>query len=311
MLRNAPPLESIEIFVSAARATSFRAVGRALALSPSAVSRRIAALENFLGVSLFDRTGTNPVLTIEGRRYLTLVEPAVRTIQGATVTLREGEPDRLTVACSHSFAAAWLMPRVAELRHQIGIEVEVLPTRAFDVLRSGEAQIGIWGGLSVPDDMIAEHLFDAEVVAVSAPRLADGRRPPRSDAELLDYPLLGVRTPDGIWQRFFASAGLFPDRIAVQDHATLQLMYEAAVAGLGVTHALPLIADPFLLSGRLRPCGGDARSLGESYRVYRPVNRLTRSGVEYRFTQWLARAVAQSVERFRSHVAMHIKAQPL
>src|SRR3546814_6001875 len=42
MLRKAPPLEAIEIFVAAAQGDSFRSVARRLALSPSAVSRRIA-----------------------------------------------------------------------------------------------------------------------------------------------------------------------------------------------------------------------------------------------------------------------------
>ena len=67
MLRKAPPLESIEVFVAAAKAGSFRAVARDLALSPSAVSRRIAGLEAFLGRALYDRTGPMPRLNADGR----------------------------------------------------------------------------------------------------------------------------------------------------------------------------------------------------------------------------------------------------
>jgi len=298
MLRNAPPLESIEIFVAAARGQSFRAVGRSLALSPSAISRRIAGLESFLGVPLFDRTGPSPVLNTGGRRYLALVEPAITTIGGATRALREGESNRLRVATSHSLAATWLMPRLAGLHRDLGIEVEVLPTRSFDVLRSGEAEIGIWGGLEVPVDMIADHLFAARAIAVCAPRLADGRKPPASDAELPDYPLLGVRAPSGLWARFLAGAGLFPERIDVREHATLQLMYEATVSGLGVTLAMPLVAEPFLIAGKLIPCGGAARSLGETYRIYRPASRIIRSPAEHRFAAWLSAEVAHSLERF-------------
>ncbi|WP_324260359.1 LysR substrate-binding domain-containing protein [Altererythrobacter sp. H2] len=310
MLRNAPSLESIEIFVSAARGQSFRAVGRGLALSPSAISRRIAALEAFLGAALFDRSGTVPALTAEGKRYLALVEPAMRTIQGATLALREGESGRLTVAASHSFATTWLMPRIAELRHDHGIEVEIVPTRSFDVLRSGEAQIGIWGGLDAPEDMIAEHLFDAPALPVCAPRLADGRPPPATDAELRDYPLLTVKAPAGLWPRFFASVGLSPSRLETREHATLQLMYEAALAGIGVAHALPLIGEAFLHSGRLIPCAGPARSLGESYRLFRPVNRLVRKPAEARFTRWLTNAVGESVARFKVLHADHREFAP-
>lgn len=299
MLRNAPPLESIEIFIAAAHGQSFRAVARGLALSPSAVSRRIAGLEAFLGTALFDRSAPSPVLSAEGRRYLALVEPAMATIRGATMALREGEPEQLRVATSHSLAATWLMPRAEALRRDHGLHIEVVPTRSFDALRSDEAHLAIWGGLSVPDDMIADHLFEAQLMPVSAPRLADGRAPPANEAELADFPLLAVATPDRIWERFLASAGLFPGRLDLRRHATLQLMYEAAVAGAGVGLAMPLVAEPFLRTGRLVPCAAVApRSIGEIYRLYRPARRVARSSAEHRFAGWLAAEVRRSLDGF-------------
>ncbi|AHE53380.1 LysR substrate-binding domain-containing protein [Sphingomonas sanxanigenens] len=305
MLRNAPPLESIEIFVAAAHGQSFRAVARKLALSPSAVSRRIAGLEVFLGTALFDRSAPAPVLSAEGRRYLALVEPAIATIRGATVALREGEPERLRIATSHSLAATWLMPRAAALRRDHGLDIDVLPTRSFDALRADEAHLAIWGGLEVPDDMIADHLFEAQLMPVAAPRLADGRLPPTSEAELGDFPLLAVSTPERIWERFLAGAGLFPARLDLRRHATLQLMYEAAVAGAGVGLAMPLVAEPFLNSGRLVPCAAmTPRSIGEIYRIYRPARRAARSSAEHRFAGWLAAEVRHSLDGFAALAAM-------
>lgn len=302
MLRKAPPLEGIEVFVAAARAKSFRAVARDLALSPSAVSRRIASLERFLSVSLFDRSDQAQTLSAAGRRYLALVEPAVGAIQRATTLVGEPGAHRLTIAASHSFAAAWIAPRLAELQQDHGLDIEVIPTRDFDVLRSGEAQLAIWGGRDVPDDMTATHLFDARTVPVAAPRLASGRRLPTSEAELPQHVLLAVRTPSRMWERWLALAGLHPDRLEIREFATLQLMYEAAVAGLGVTLGMPLLAEAGLASGRLLPCTPTARPLGDTYRLYRAPGRGPCSPAEQRFTKWLRHAVAESLRRFEDFV---------
>lgn len=298
MLRKVPPLEAIEIFVAAARGDSFRAVGRALALSPSAVSRRIATLEDFLGTQLFDRSGQSQTLSAAGRRYLSLVEPALGAIQGASSAL--GRSDRrLQIATSHSFAAGWLLPRLAELSLNLGIDVEVVPSRDFDVLRSGEAQLGLWGGLDRPTDMEAEAVAEALVFPVAAPVMADGRRPPTSEAELAAHTLLSVRSPSRVWDRWFAMAEAPPPVYEVREFATLQMMYEAAASGLGIALAMPLVAEPYLRSGRLLPCTPVARSLGEAYRLYRPMRRRGRSDTEQRFAHWLHAAAAESVRDHR------------
>src|SRR3546814_18254953 len=91
MLRKAPPLEAIEIFVAAAQGDSFRSVARRLALSPSAVSRRIATLEAFLGMPLFERSGQSQRLNAAGQRYLSMVEPAIDAIQRASVMIGQGD----------------------------------------------------------------------------------------------------------------------------------------------------------------------------------------------------------------------------
>lgn len=303
MLRKAPPLEGIEVFVAAARARSFRAVARDLALSPSAVSRRIASLEAFLGVSLFDRADQTQTLSAAGRRYLTMVEPAMSAIQRATTLVGDPGGDRLTVATSHSFASCWLVPRLGELQRLHGLEVEVLPTRDFDVLRSGEARLAIWGGREVPDDFPGEHLFDAQAVPVAAPRLASGALPPATEAEIPQHVLLAVRTPSRLWERWLALAGIHPDRLDIREFATLQLMYEAALAGLGVALGLPLLAESALATGRLVPCTPTPRPLGETYRLYRTPGATSRTRAEQCFGQWLRGSVGESLRRFGTGAA--------
>src|SRR3546814_2467491 len=87
---------------------------------------------------LFERSGQSQRLNAAGQRYLSMVEPAIDAIQRASVMIGQGDQNQLKVATSHSFAAAWLMPRLADLHRHHGIDVEIVPTREFDALRSGE-----------------------------------------------------------------------------------------------------------------------------------------------------------------------------
>jgi LysR family glycine cleavage system transcriptional activator len=297
MLRKAPPLESVETFVAAAQGESLRAVGRRLALSPSAVSRRIAALEQFLGAKLFDRSGQSLILNRLGRRYLEDVAPAIRSIQNAADSIRLGEAGVLRVAASHSFAG-WLLSCLPEFQRQTGTDVEIAVTRDLQALGSGEVHLAIWGAVAVPQSIEAVHLLTPETVPVCAPRLADGRAAPSMETDLLHYPLVSVRTPPGLWERWFGMAGVEASKLNIRSYDTLQLAYEAAAAGTGVALAMPLVANSFLAGGRLIACTHRAFSLGASYRLYRAVERSRHPTAEM-FTAWIRERIDRSVGEFR------------
>ena len=294
MLRKTPPLEAIEAFVAVAHAGGLRAGSVALALSPSGTSRRISSLEGFLGVALFDRSGPGLRLTPAGERYLALIEPAVAAIGRAT-TMLGADPDRVTLATSHSMATHWIAPRMARLKQEEGIDLDVVPTRDPDILRSGEAQLALWGGVEIAD-FHAEPIIDVDARPVCAPRLADGRASPESEAALTDYPLLGVREPHDMWNRWLAGAGLAGER-SIRSFATLGMMYEAAAAGMGVALAVPMLCERPLAAGLLAPCGR-ALPTGERYRLYRAGRRAARSPAETRLMHWLKREATASRARF-------------
>jgi len=111
-----------------------------------------------------------------------------------------------------------------------------------------------------------------------------------------------VGTPANLWQRWFAASGQQRELVDVREFATLQLAYEAAAAGLGVTLAIPLITEPYMRASRLLPCASAAREIGESYRLYRPRRRARPPTTELRFARWLRKAARKSVEEFQSAV---------
>src|SRR3546814_15266542 len=72
-----PPLGAIEAFVTVARMGSIKNAAEVLALSPSALSRRVQTLENRMGEALFERKHQALSLTIAGERLLEAVAPLI------------------------------------------------------------------------------------------------------------------------------------------------------------------------------------------------------------------------------------------
>ena len=295
MLRKVPPLEMVEMFVAAARASSFRAVARAMALSPSAVSRRIAALEHFLDVALFDRVGQAVQLNAAGQRYLDLVEPAIGAIRDAGRTIASEEEAELRIATSNSFASCWLIPRLADARVHCGLEVDVVTSRDPAALRTGAVDLGIWGGMGQQEGLRADMLFDVNAIPVAAPSAIEGRRAPMQESEIARLSLIGVGSPASLWERWFALGDYRPATLAVREFSSVQMAYETAAAGFGATLAVPLVAERLLNDRKLVPIAGPRR-IGEAYRVYRADRPLTKT--QSRFVDWLREEVTGSVARF-------------
>jgi DNA-binding transcriptional LysR family regulator len=300
MLRKAPSLEATEAFLLAARASSFRAAAEEIALSPSAFSRRIQQLEAFVGVSLFDRSGPSVRLTDVGVRYLADIEPALESIRRATEDLRGGkQAGKLRLALSHSLAVGWLMPRLAELFARHGIELDLIITRGTHVLRSGAADLALWGGIEQVDELPSDTMIDLDGVLVSAATLADGRAPPRSLGELDGHRMLTTKNPPELWRRWLHEAGYAGAGPAVSKcYETSHLMYEAAASGLGLTLAVPLLTERFLQDTRLHPCTDVRAPVGMSYSLFYANADLRRRSVTRVLRDWLSAEIDTSRAAF-------------
>lgn len=246
---------------------------------------------------LFDRCGQTLVLNDAGRQYMAEVGPAVAAIQCATAKLVEGGEDRLCVATSHSFATSWLSSRIESVNNLLGIEIDILPTRDCGILRSGQAQIGIWGGLGPRADFVSEVLIEGAALPVASPAIS-GRWCDHDTRPFGDQTLLEVKSPTGLWNKWLVAAGKPVGESKVRTYSTLQGMYESAAAGAGIALAMPLVAEPFLASGALVPCSQRPHNIGEQYRIYRSPRLGRRARSEHAFLGWLRKEVQLSLTRF-------------
>src|SRR5215468_11253536 len=108
---NLPPLDLIQGFEAAARTLSFTKAAEELFLTQSAVSRQIRALEDDLGVALFERRPRRLELTEQGHTLYRTAAELLERLQETADRLRShaGVP-HLTVTTTGGFASLWLIP---------------------------------------------------------------------------------------------------------------------------------------------------------------------------------------------------------
>ena len=116
-MRRLPPLTAIEAFVQVARLGSVKAAAQELALSPPALSRRVQALERFIGKPLFERRHQAMVLNTDGERLLAQIAPALDQLSDAVEAMTSGtEVLRLRLGVLPLFASQRLFPQLGDLR---------------------------------------------------------------------------------------------------------------------------------------------------------------------------------------------------
>lgn len=245
-------------FEAAARHLSFTKAGEELFLTQSAVSRQIKELEGELGVELFQRRHRALVLTEAGKQFYAAAAQVLTTMRSATDRLRaQAGKKTLSVTTTHSFAALWLIPRLAGFtRTHPGVDVRITAaTRVQDLERDG-LDVAIRHGPAALAGPHAIRLFGEKVFPVCSPKLLKSN-PLEKPPDLARHVLLQYDDPDGRhpwlhWKSWLEVAGI-PD---LRPAATLSFSgYEqiipAAVAGHGVgLGRSPLVKD-LLASGEL------------------------------------------------------------
>ena len=111
-----PDLDQLRCFVDAARTLNFRTSARNTACSPAAFSARIQALEELLGVRLFERSTRSVALTDAGLR---LLPPAAQCLEAARALMAGARAQapltQLTLGTRYELGLSWLVPHLDPL----------------------------------------------------------------------------------------------------------------------------------------------------------------------------------------------------
>lgn len=192
-------LGSLELFCMAAEHESFTIAAQAAGLSPAAVSRTVARLEERLAVRLFVRSTRRIHLTEAGRNYYKQCQQALALLREAEGQLsgeQQAPSGRLRVSVASPYGHYRLLPLLPRFRSRYpGVEFEVhMSNRNID-FTAEDFDLAIRGRAPRDSTLIARKLEDAELVLVAAPSYLARIRAPRSVEDLDHHDCLQFLLP--------------------------------------------------------------------------------------------------------------------
>jgi LysR family transcriptional regulator, glycine cleavage system transcriptional activator len=283
-----PSIDALRAFEAAARLGSFERAADELAVTASAISKRVAALEDLLGNTVFVRGGKTLALTTPGAAYLDSIAPVLATLtqmpQHQAAPPRKGpHPQTLRVCTPPTFARQVLVPQLESFTAaQPGIELEVVLSIPSLPLQELEADLHV---RHLPThESNGQVLMHDRVLPMAAPALLQRMPTMTTPADLAQAPLL--RTPLEPWAPWFKAAQLsWPEPDSGMKLLDLGMNLEAAVSGQGVALARPSLARHWLQTGVLVPLFGISASPARQYHLlpYAAVG----DGAAVHFANWL------------------------
>ncbi len=247
------PLDWIRVFVSAARHESFVLAGKDLDVTPSAVSHRIKSLEQYLGVTLFERKPSGIFLTDTGRKYAHALATPVQQLERATELITSNDRAytlRLTVM--PSLSDLWLIRRLDDFFCTYpNVSIDISADTAVLDLASVGLDIGLrWGDGNFPGYRSLE-LFGEELFPVATPEFIDKHNILSPD-DLAATPLICDLNWKRDWESWFRAANVGCPAHSSYDFFSLYgLAVNAALRGRGVLMAHSVLVHEHLKNGAL------------------------------------------------------------
>lgn len=258
-------LASIESFVRSAETSSFSAAARLLGLTPAAVSKNVATLENKLGVRLFQRSTRRLTLTEAGESFLLEVSGGLDTVQAALANVgrNRGQPSgTLKVSLAFAFGRRYILPLLADFMTRYP---DIQPdwrfeNRQVDLINEGlDAAIG--GGIELAPGVVARELARPHMIMVASPGFLADKKMPQVLADVSAWDAIVRRSSNSGRTQPWQLRDKNNEQMMIEPKARLILndpeaICDAALMDLGVAlvpmpHALDYLSDGRLI--RLMP----------------------------------------------------------
>ena len=250
---NLPHLAFFQGFEAAARTLSFTKAAEELFVTQSAVSRQIKALEDNLGLKLFERRPRSLTLTEDGQSLYRIATDVLDRLQIAIDRLRaESRASQLSITTTTGFASLWLIPRLSRFT-ALHPDIDVRISATTDMLNLERSLIDLAIRYCKPETVPqgAVRLFGEEMIPVcSRALLHDKTRPLKRPQDLAHHTLLhfdyaGAETMYMDWGTWLTALGIGELKSGGALHfSQYEQMIQAAISGQGVALGRqPLVSD--------------------------------------------------------------------
>lgn len=288
MQRRSLPLSALRAFEAAARLGSFKAAAEELAVTPTAVSHQIRALEEQVGLALFERQVRKVLLTEAGAQLYPVLRDGFDAFAAALVRLTQQRTRaQVSISATNAFTVKWLVPRMADFRQRHpGIDLQLQASDEVADLRSTAIDIAVRYGRGPYPGLVTEPLFTDRFAPVANPRLGIASVQDLAHVPLIRFDWKRAHPENPTWERWFALARRRPPaqagqlRFSDEGHAI-----QAAVAGHGIALvSLALVAEELKAGHLVQPFGPIIE--GHTYHLAMHADRPPSAAVQA-VAQWL------------------------
>jgi DNA-binding transcriptional LysR family regulator len=252
-------LNSLVVFAHVIQANSFSEAARRLRMPTSTVSRRIAELEDKLGVRLIERSTRSLRLTRVGSELLEHAQRSAElsdAVSSIASNFQSNVSGTLRLSAPPSISDSFLAPLIGAFQsYHPEVRVQVLITeRIIDHVAEGVDMTFRIGALR-DSTLVARKLLTYRHQLLANPGYLKSHKPPRTPQDLLTHRLIAFSrwNPENRWNFTHVNGKdketlVFEPYLSMNDYAGLA---PAILAGVGIGELPPLVQPELLREGRL------------------------------------------------------------
>jgi DNA-binding transcriptional LysR family regulator len=233
-------LSELEAFLAVVETGGFTAAARRTGTSQPAVSKAIGALENRLGVALFNRSTRNVTLTDQGQRYFDRMKPLLEEIDDANREVIGSAVDMsgsIRIAVPTTLGRLHILPIIPDLLSRFPkLEVDLVLSDLMRDMVEDRVDLVIRVGLVEEPDAVVRRVAKTPLVCVGSRQYFEKHGIPTKPAELADHNCLVYRgfKESANWP-FVGPEGHFS--VAVRGNLTsnsIETIRAGVLAGVGI-----------------------------------------------------------------------------
>ena len=288
MPRRIPPLNALFAFDAAARNNSFTRAAKELFIAQPAVTRHVAKLEGWLGVTLFTRHGSYISLTKEGHEVAELTTSVFDRLEIGLKGINRSRANEVLIGASFGIVHLWLMPRITDMRDAApGVAINFITSDNYNEFDANKVELSIRFGCGDWSGYQTDLLFPEETYIIASPDFIKAH--PELDPEHLADTLkvewmLDHGDPFNIgwitWKQWFEHQGLVAPQLPQPQVRNYPTLLDMVKSGEGLTIGTVGIDDHYIDTGEIIRLGTPIKREGFGYYLTYHAEELENSAVQ-------------------------------